>query len=99
MPVGIQLVAISHGGVVVPIALSRNPELVQDVARKMIAEFRQRTFSDEVLNQIATAEAKRLAEFLHHEGLETDRSPRLGATSAEKSWEDSIERASDRQES
>ncbi len=72
MPVGVQLVLVSHGGVVVPIAISRDRELVQDVARKMVAEFNRRSFGDEVLNHVAAEEAQRLAEFLRHEGLETD---------------------------
>ena len=67
---GVQLVLMSRGGVIVPIAISRDKELVDHVGTAILEEFRHRRFRDEVTDYIAAEEAHRLEEILRAQGME-----------------------------
>jgi len=65
----VQLVQRSRHGVVIPVARSDTPALVQDVADRILTEMDGWSFADEVLNSLARRERVTLKAILQEEGL------------------------------
>lgn len=60
----------SRNGVVLPIARSHSPDLVTDVARRVLSEMRAQKFSDEVLMAFVCAQTAALEAALEEEGMD-----------------------------
>lgn len=65
----VQLVRRSRSGVAIPVARSDTPELVRDVANRILIEMRRWSFQDELLDDFARRERAALESILETEGV------------------------------
>jgi hypothetical protein len=69
---GVQLVLVSPKGVVAPLAVSRDQDLVKHVGKHILKKWQQRKFHDSVLDLLNAEEVHRLAAILRLEGTDDE---------------------------
>jgi hypothetical protein len=66
----VQIAYPTAGGGIIPLGMSRDPELVRLVARHIIRELSQFKFEDRILNELVARERDHLASLMPILGIE-----------------------------